>query len=276
MIWQLASLFEQRRHSDAVNSPEARGFMRLARYLNYQLFLIRGVDGLRAGFEKVKDLTPLPTHSYNIREITTAGTTAIYCTEFGKDERPVLVWFHGGAYVIGSPDIYLGLVLPFAQILPANALLVKYRLMPEYPFDASGDDAANAYLWLVNEMGIRPDRIVLAGESAGANLVFRLLHRLRDQKLPLPACAAAFSPVMDFPTNDLSYWNNDGKDVGLATSVLQILLAATSKEDLKVRIALPSARHSQHLLCDRNILYWSPTGPVCRLYLYRLQATKDC
>ena len=74
---------------------------------------------------------------------------------------------------------------------------LDYRLAPEHPFPAAVDDVVAAYRALLDE-GVPPERLAIAGDSAGGCLCLALLQRLRAQGLPLPAGAALISPAPDF------------------------------------------------------------------------------
>src|SRR3546814_7063650 len=80
-----------------------------------------------------------------------------------------LLYFHGGAYLVGAPTAYRGLTARLAQWAQARVAAVDYRLAPEHPFPAATDDALDAYRGLL-ERGIVASDIVLAGDSAGGGL----------------------------------------------------------------------------------------------------------
>lgn len=108
---------------------------------------------------------------------------------------PVIVHFHGGGFVLGSIDTHQRLMGLLAIESGAALLGVDYRLAPEAPFPAGLDDCLAAIRWLRREAGrfdLDPERMVLAGDSAGANLALACLLRLRDAGEPLPLGAALF------------------------------------------------------------------------------------
>lgn len=107
-----------------------------------------------------------------------------------------LVYFHGGGFVFGVTPPHLALVAHLARQMHIRALMVDYRLAPAHPFPAALDDCVTAYHWLLKQ-GVSPQNIVLAGDSAGGNLVITTLMKLRDSGEPLPAAAACLSPVAD-------------------------------------------------------------------------------
>jgi acetyl esterase/lipase len=81
-----------------------------------------------------------------------------------------------------------------------RALMVDYRLAPEYPFPAALEDCVSVYKWVLAQ-GIPAKDIVIAGDSAGGNLTITSLMKLRELNIPLPAAAACLSPVVDLNPN---------------------------------------------------------------------------
>jgi acetyl esterase/lipase len=108
----------------------------------------------------------------------------------------VILYLHGGGYVMGSIATHREMVARMSKASGARALLVDYRLAPEHPFPAAVDDATAAYRWLLSQ-NIKPSRIVVAGDSAGGGLTLATLVALRDAKTPLPAAGVCISPWVD-------------------------------------------------------------------------------
>jgi acetyl esterase/lipase len=113
----------------------------------------------------------------------------------------VLIYLHGGGFVLGLTPPHLQMVAYLAQKMGLRVLMVDYRLAPDYPYPAALDDCVTAYRWLLNQ-GISAQNIGVAGDSAGGNLAVTLLMKLRDSGDPLPAAAACLSPVADFTNKD--------------------------------------------------------------------------
>ena len=111
-----------------------------------------------------------------------------------KDQ--VLLYLHGGGFILGLTSLHLQMVAYLAQKMGVHVLMVDYRLAPEYPFPASLDDCVTAYRWLLKQ-GISAQNMVVAGDSAGGNFTITTLMKLRDSGDPLPAAAACLSPVAD-------------------------------------------------------------------------------
>jgi acetyl esterase/lipase len=127
------------------------------------------------------------------------------------NRRPVILYIHGGGFVVGSPGMERPFIAHLAAATRADAFSVDYRLSPRHRFPAALVDVTKAYLGLL-ERGIEPERIVVAGDSAGGNLAAALLVRLRDEGLPLPAGAALFSAWLDLAVTGSTIESNAGTD----------------------------------------------------------------
>lgn len=110
--------------------------------------------------------------------------------------EPVLLYLHGGGFVYELTPPHMTMVSYLAQKMGIRVLAVDYRVAPGHPFPAALDDCVTAYRWLLKQ-GISAEAIVVAGDSAGGNLVITSLMKLRDSGAPLPAAAACLSPVAD-------------------------------------------------------------------------------
>lgn len=108
----------------------------------------------------------------------------------------VLLYFHGGGYVSCSARGHRPITATLAQLTGSRVFSLEYRLAPEHPFPAPVEDAVAAFQWLLAQ-GIAPQKIALAGDSAGGGLVMATLVALREKGIPLPACAACIAPLVD-------------------------------------------------------------------------------
>lgn len=113
----------------------------------------------------------------------------------------VVLYLHGGGYVIGSPRSHRHLAADIAVAVGARTFTLDYRLAPEHPFPAALDHAVAAYRWLIASQRAKPGRIVLAGDSAGGEMVLTTLVALRDAGLPLPAAGVSISPWTDLSSS---------------------------------------------------------------------------
>ena len=125
--------------------------------------------------------------------------------------QTVVLYIHGGGFVSGSPAGHRPITARLARLGNFKVFSLDYRLAPENRFPAALDDVLAAYRWLT-EQNISPDKIVLAGDSAGGGLVVSALLKLRDKNLPFPACAVCFSPWTDLAGTGDSLKSNGEKD----------------------------------------------------------------
>jgi acetyl esterase/lipase len=107
----------------------------------------------------------------------------------------VLLYLHGGGYVLGSIDTHQNLIAALCHAAGCRAFVPNYRLAPEHPFPAAIDDVETAYRALLAE--VRAERVVIAGDSAGGGLALATMLRLRTLGLPLPRAAVLISPWVD-------------------------------------------------------------------------------
>jgi len=118
----------------------------------------------------------------------------------GLEDRPLIVYFHGGGWTIGDLDTCDSVCRFLALNTPATVLSVGYRLAPEHPFPAAVDDALAAFRWAAVDnvrLGVDPGRIAVAGDSAGGNLAAAVSLLARDGDGPAPAMQALIYPVTD-------------------------------------------------------------------------------
>ena len=160
-----------------------------------QLDLGADVATMRAGFDELMARVPVAGDIHQ-QPTTIGGVAGIEVTIEGTDAANVILYFHGGVYVIGSAAASVPLVGDLARRTGAKAVSLDYRLAPEHPYPAAVDDAQAAYEGLLGQ-GIDPGQIALAGESAGAGLAVATLIALRDAGTPLPSCAFLMSPYAD-------------------------------------------------------------------------------
>jgi epsilon-lactone hydrolase len=124
------------------------------------------------------------------------GVAAEWTSVRGVSPDRAVLYFHGGAYCLGSIATHRALVGNLARASATRVASLEYRLAPEHPFPAAVDDAVSAYRALL-VAGASPSRVALAGDSAGGGLAAATLLALRDAGDPLPACAVLLSPWLD-------------------------------------------------------------------------------
>jgi acetyl esterase/lipase len=152
----------------------------------------RSIPAARARMEGPVHLFAMPPGAA-VAETDAGGIGALAVEGPGDG---LLLWFHGGAYCLGSPRTHVAMAAALARRAGLAALLPDYRLAPEHPFPAAVDDALAVWRALV-AAGRSPGRIALGGDSAGGGLALALLHLILAEGGPAPACVVAFSPWVD-------------------------------------------------------------------------------
>lgn len=136
----------------------------------------------------------------------------LYRPQAAQGDLPVIVYFHGGGWVIANAEVYDGGARGLAAQARAIVISVDYRQAPEHRFPAAHDDALSTYRWALEharEYGGDPARIALAGESAGGNLAVATAVAARDAGLPAPRHVVSVYPVAQTDSfNTESYLEN--------------------------------------------------------------------
>jgi acetyl esterase len=120
---------------------------------------------------------------------------------------PMLVFFHGGGFVVGDIESHDGLCRMFCRQAGVHVLSVDYRLAPEHKAPAASDDCFAAYRWALEhaaELGADASRVGVAGDSAGGNLAALVALRCREAGIPQPALQVLLYPVLDLSTETRS------------------------------------------------------------------------
>lgn len=135
----------------------------------------------------------------------------VYTPKTGKASYPVVVFYHGGGFVIANLDVYDASANVLADKTDAIVVSVAYRLAPEHKFPTAHNDAFAAYKWVVNNAASikgDPKKIAVAGESAGGNLAINTAIKARDSKIMIPTAIIAVYPVAGSDMNTASYVKN--------------------------------------------------------------------
>jgi epsilon-lactone hydrolase len=171
-----------------------------------------GAEGFRACSKRLFDDLGA-SFPVVFENVSSGNVRAAYADEPGRlRAKNVLLFFHGGAFTCGSPQTHARFAIQLGRRIGARALLVDYRLSPEYIFPMQIEDCAAAYAWLLSG-GVAPARVVGAGESAGGNLCFTALLQALRQGLPAPAAIYSMSPWLDFEATGASYTANAKADL---------------------------------------------------------------
>jgi acetyl esterase/lipase len=153
------------------------------------------VDEQRRLLRALLSAQPLPAE-VTVTAAALGGVPTAEITVDGIEPRHVVLYFHGGVYVMGDAALAAELASQVGRQTQAKVISVDYRLAPEHPYPAAVDDALAAYEALLQD-GIAPSDIAFAGESAGGGLAIATLVNARDHGLPLPAAAFVMSPYAD-------------------------------------------------------------------------------
>ncbi len=167
----------------------------------------------RENFEAMLAGIPIPD-DVTFENATLGGVLGRWSTTPEALSGRVLLYLHGGAYVVGSSLGYRALSSALARSAQARGLTMDYRLAPENPFPAAVDDAVAAYRALLAQ-GTSPGSIAIAGDSAGGGLTVAMLIAARDAGLPMPAAALAISPWADLACAGASMSTRAAQDPAL-------------------------------------------------------------
>ncbi|WP_167103870.1 alpha/beta hydrolase [Mycobacterium sp. DL592] len=176
---------------------------------------LQGLTGFSAGGDPVASRvqTAQLSASFDEPDILVAGTAAVsipgpagviparHYRPLGDGRAPLLVFYHGGGYVVGDLESHDAACRLICRDGGVHVLAVDYRLAPEQKAPAAVDDGYAAYLWACEhaaDLGADPDRVAVGGDSAGGNLATLVALRVRDAGGPRPALQWLIYPVTDF------------------------------------------------------------------------------
>ncbi len=164
-------------------------------------------------------------------------------TPVGQGPMPMVVYYHGGGFVIADNEVYDASPRALAKQAKAIVVSVDYRKAPEHKFPAAHDDAYAAYQWVMKNaqsLGGDPSKIAVAGESAGGNLAITVSIRARDEGVKIPVHELLIYPVAGTNMNTQSYNENaDAKPLGkkdMAWFVKQYTNAPEEKNDPRLNV----------------------------------------
>jgi acetyl esterase/lipase len=192
---------------------------------------------IRAGFEQMMQTFPLPADVV-LEPVQAAGIPAEWVSVPESRRDRVVLYLHGGGYVIGSIRTHRELASRIARETQARALVIDYRLAPENPFPAAVEDATAAYRWLLST-GVASSSVVVAGDSAGGGLTLATLLALRDQSERLPAAGVCMSPWTDLEGTGASAQPGGADDPLLQLAGLREMGAHYAAHDPRNPLAAP-------------------------------------
>jgi acetyl esterase/lipase len=196
------------------------------------------VDEQRRQLRELLSAQPLPAE-VTVTAATLGGVPTAEITVDGIEPRHVVLYFHGGVYVMGDAALAADLASQVGRRAQARVISVDYRLAPEHPYPAAVDDALAAYAALLDD-GIDPSSIAFAGESAGGGLAIATLVNARDHGLPLPAAALVMSPYVDLTLAGTTMETRRDADPLLSREALQARVGDyTSGQDAALGLISP-------------------------------------
>jgi len=149
-------------------------------------------------------------------DIDAGGVPARLYRDRAGDAIPVILYAHGGGWVMGDLDTHDGLCRHLAATTGWAVLAVDYRLAPEHPYPAAINDMERVLAWLrrtgAAAYGLHPSRIAVAGDSAGGHLAAVLARRARDNAVTLAGqilLCPVIDPTADYPPLDEYGLNRD-------------------------------------------------------------------
>jgi epsilon-lactone hydrolase len=178
------------------------------------------VAALRSGFEALMQQIPVPG-DVNRTFTAVGGVNVVEVTIEDSEPTDVVLYFHGGVYVIGSAESSIPLVADLARRSNTRVISVDYRLAPENPYPAAIDDAKAAYQGLLAQ-GVDPRNIAFSGESAGGGLAVAALLAAKDADMPMPSAVFAMSPWVDLTLSGNTILNKQARDPLLTGEGLRV------------------------------------------------------
>ncbi|GGN68214.1 alpha/beta hydrolase [Nocardia rhizosphaerihabitans] len=145
----------------------------------------------------------------------------------------VILYVHGGGFVAGSVAAYRGVASRLSTTTRTSVFVVDYRLAPEHPSPCAQLDVARAYRWLLRR-GYSPDRIVVAGDSAGGFLAADLAFANARMRIPGPGGLVLFSPMADLGLR-IAHTGNRNRDGVISYTLSAKAVAHFTSEHLELR-----------------------------------------
>jgi acetyl esterase/lipase len=177
------------------------------------------LDEMRAAYETLGNVGTEPA-GVTWTDVDVDGIPAIWADTDGGATDRVLLYVHGGGYVIGAAEYYKNMCGHLAKAIGCRVLILDYRLAPEHPHPAPVEDGVRGFQWLRSQ-GFDANHIAIAGDSAGGGLTVTTMLSLRDQGLGQPAAGVPISPWGDLEGLGGTIATNADKDVLVSIEMLQ-------------------------------------------------------
>ena len=170
----------------------------------------RTIEAMRSNFDAMMAKMRV-TDGVTLTSTTLAERRAVLVEPERAAVPGTILYFHGGSFVLGSPETAMSLTAALVARTRIRALSLDYRLAPEHPFPAAFEDAVAAYRGLLAS-GVEPTSVAFAGDSAGGGIAVGMCLAARDARLPMPAAVVAFSGGFDFTRTGASMDTKHGID----------------------------------------------------------------
>lgn len=186
---------------------------------------LRGVDpgdfpAMRAAYDAFAEHDPMPEMSTS-SDIDLGGVSCLGLLPKGCSGDHVVLWLHGGGFALGSSRSHKGLASQVAATAKIAAVVPDYRLAPEHRHPAALEDCVTAYTSVLKE-GVQPNRLILAGDSAGGGLAVATALRLKELGIAMPAGMMLLSPWVDLANRGWSHGAKATRDPFLTSPALAV------------------------------------------------------
>ena len=220
------------------NSPQLESVRQMMRSMGERAEALGTIDGFRVAFEETAANFKLD-EDITCERVGAGGIPAEWITAPGAAEDGVLLYLHGGGYVIGSMRTYRVMLSRLSRSSGQRVLGIEYRLAPENPFPAAVEDSVAAYRWLLSQ-GFQPGKIAIGGDSAGGGLTVATLVALRYLGEPMPAAGICISPWVDLEATGESMTTKAEEDPVVQREMLAFMTDLyVGKRDRRAPLAAP-------------------------------------
>ena len=182
------------------------------------------VEEFRVWYEQFTAQFELPEDAV-FEQVGAGGVSAEWISTPGVAEDRVVMYLHGGGYMIGSMRTHRSPLSYLSRVSDARVLGLNYRLAPEHPFPAAVEDSVAAYRWLLAE-GVSPRRIAIGGDSCGGGLTVATLVALKYFGDPLPAAGISHSGWTDLAHTGDTFETKAEEDPLIDKEMLEGMAAA--------------------------------------------------
>ena len=182
------------------------------------------VEEFRVWYEQFTAQFELPEDAV-FEQVGVGGVSAEWISTPGVAEDRVVMYLHGGGYMIGSMRTHRSPLSYLSRVSDARVLGLNYRLAPEHPFPAAVEDSVAAYRWLLAE-GVSPRRIAIGGDSCGGGLTIATLVALKYFGDPIPAAGISHSGWTDLAHTGDTFETKAEEDPLIDKEMLEGMAAA--------------------------------------------------